>query len=65
MLSVIAIFRQLIECESAPLVKLLSDGWEQIDLRRAEYEIRKKIRGTNPAGRAGAPSAVGWPDRLA
>jgi integrase len=35
----------------APLVKLLSDGWEQINLRRAEYEIRKKIKGTNLAWR--------------
>src|SRR6516225_11531915 len=33
----------------APLVKLLSDGWVQINLRRAEYEIRKKIKGTNLA----------------
>ncbi len=31
----------------APLAKLLSDGWEQISLRRAEYEIRKRIEGTN------------------
>ena len=30
----------------APLAKLLSDGWEQINLRRAEYEIRKKIEGS-------------------
>ena len=35
----------------APLVKLLSDGWEQINLRRAEYQIRKKITGTNLAWR--------------
>jgi len=35
----------------APLVKLLSDGWEQSNLRRAEYEIRKKIKGTNLAWR--------------
>ena len=34
-----------------PLVKLLSDGWEQSDLRRAEYEIRKKIKDTNLARR--------------
>jgi len=32
----------------APLAKLLSDGWEQINLRRAEYKIRKKIEVTNP-----------------
>jgi len=32
---------------AAPLAKLLCDGWEQINLRRAEYEIRKKIEGTN------------------
>jgi len=31
----------------APLAKLLADGWEQISLRRAEYEIRKKIEGTS------------------
>jgi len=31
----------------APLAKLLCDGREQISLRRAEYEIRKKIEGTN------------------
>jgi hypothetical protein len=31
----------------APLDKLLADGWGQINLRRAEYEIRKKIKGTN------------------
>ena len=31
----------------APLAKLLCDGWDQICLRRAEYEIRKKIEGTN------------------
>ena len=35
----------------SPLVKLLSDGWEQINLRRAEYEIRKKIKSTNLAWR--------------
>jgi len=35
----------------APLVKLLSDGFEQINLRRAEYKIRKKIKGTNLAWR--------------
>jgi integrase len=35
----------------APLAKLLSDGWEQINLRRAEYEIRNKIKGTNLAWR--------------
>jgi hypothetical protein len=35
----------------APLVKLVSDGWVQINLRRAEYEIRKKIKGTNLAWR--------------
>jgi len=44
----------------APLAQLLSDGWEQIHLRRAEYEIRKKIKGTNLAWGAGMPSAVGW-----
>lgn len=33
----------------APLAKLLCDGWEQISLRRAEYEIRNKIEGTNLA----------------
>ena len=33
----------------APQAKLLADGWEQISLRRAEYEIRKKIEGTNLA----------------
>jgi len=41
----------------APLAKLLSDGWEQINLRRAEYEIRSRAliwrRGV------GMPSAVG------
>jgi integrase len=31
----------------APLANLLADGWEQVNLRRAEYEIRKKIEGTN------------------
>jgi hypothetical protein len=31
----------------APLKRLLADGWEQINLRRAEYAIRKKIEGTN------------------
>src|SRR5262249_40715453 len=31
----------------APLNRLLADGWEQINLRRAEYAIRKKIEGTN------------------
>jgi integrase len=31
----------------APLAKLLSDGWEQISLARAECEIRKRIKGTN------------------
>jgi hypothetical protein len=31
----------------APLAELLSDGWGQINPRRAEYEIRKKIKGTN------------------
>ena len=35
----------------APLSALLSDGWEQINLRRAEYEIRKKIKGTHLAWR--------------
>ena len=45
----------------APLVKLLSDGFERINLRRAEYDIRMKIKGTNLArGGAGMPSAVGW-----
>ena len=33
----------------APLVQLLSDGWQQINLRRAECEIGKKIKGTNLA----------------
>jgi len=33
----------------APLAKLFADGWEQVNLRRAEYEIRKKIEGTNLA----------------
>jgi len=33
----------------APLAKLLAHGWEQISLRRAEYEIRKRINGTNLA----------------
>lgn len=31
----------------APLAKLLADGWEQINLRRAEYDIRKRIKGTH------------------
>ena len=31
----------------APLAKLLSDGWGQINLRRAEYEIRKKVKDAN------------------
>jgi hypothetical protein len=31
----------------APLRKLLAGGWEQINLRRAEYAIRQKIEGTN------------------
>lgn len=31
----------------APLKRLLADGWEQVNLRRAEYAIRKKIEGTN------------------
>jgi integrase len=43
----------------APLAKLLSDGWGQINLRRAEYEIRKKVKGANIVWRVGTPSAVG------
>jgi integrase len=31
----------------APLTNLLCDGWKQVSLDRAEYEIRKKIKGTN------------------
>ena len=31
----------------APLAKLLAQGWEQINMRRAEYAIRVKIKGTN------------------
>ena len=31
----------------ARLAKLLSDGWEKISLRRAEYEICKRIKGTS------------------
>jgi hypothetical protein len=31
----------------APLAKLLADGWEQVNLRRAEYAVRQKIEGTN------------------
>jgi integrase len=31
----------------APLARLLASGWEQINLSRAEYAIRKKIEGTN------------------
>jgi integrase len=33
----------------APLAKLLADGWEQINLRRAEYDIRKRIKGHQPS----------------
>lgn len=31
----------------APLAKLLADGWEQINLRSAEYQIKRRIKGAN------------------